>query len=94
MAADPKLREQLLDQAQGDLEAAVREEPTLATAQAMLSFLYHDRKDEVSAVLTARKAYEADAYLRATRRYRVAAVIYASLSTAAGFGILWWRGLP
>jgi hypothetical protein len=36
----------------------------------------------------------ADAFLRAARRYRIAAVIYTSLSTAAAFGILWWRGLP
>ena len=57
-------RERKLDEAQSDLEAAVRENPGLAAAHAMLSFLYHDRKDEVSAVLAGRKAYEADAYLR------------------------------
>lgn len=35
-----------------------------------------------------------DAYKRAARRYWIAAPIYILLSTAAGFGILWWRGLP
>jgi hypothetical protein len=36
----------------------------------------------------------ADDYRRAARRYRVLAVVYAALTTALGFGILWWRGLP
>ena len=55
-----------------------------------LAYHLHMRDaDEYDGAYTA-----ADAYLRATRRYRVAAVTYAILSTAAGFGILWWRGLP
>jgi hypothetical protein len=35
-----------------------------------------------------------DAYRRAAKRYRVAAVIYTIVAAAAGFGVLWWRGLP
>ena len=35
-----------------------------------------------------------DAYKRAARRYWIAAPLYSLLTTAAGFGILWWRGLP
>lgn len=40
-------------------------------------------------------AYTApDAYRRAARRYWLLAVLYTVLAMAAGFGILWWRGLP
>jgi hypothetical protein len=35
-----------------------------------------------------------DVYQRAVRRYRIAAPVYAFLAAAAGFAILWWRGLP
>jgi hypothetical protein len=35
-----------------------------------------------------------DAYKRAAQRYWIAAVIYTALTTAGGFAILWWRGLP
>jgi serine/threonine-protein kinase len=61
---DRATREQLLDSAQADLEAAVRTDPTLASAHATLSSLHYARKDVVSAVLAARAAYDADAYLR------------------------------
>ena len=61
---DPARRAALIDSAQADLEHAVRIDPQLATAQATLSHLLYARKDVVSAVLAARAAYEADAYLR------------------------------
>jgi serine/threonine-protein kinase len=61
---DPARRAALLDSAQADLEASVRIDPSQATAQATLSHLLYARKDVVSAVLAARAAYEADAYLR------------------------------
>ena len=61
---EPSRRAALLDSAQADLEAAVRVDPQLAAAQATLSHLLYARKDVVSAVLAARAAYEADAYLR------------------------------
>jgi serine/threonine protein kinase len=61
---DPARRAALLDSAQADLQAAVRINPQLAPAQATLSHLLYARKDVVSAVLAARAAYEADAYLR------------------------------
>ncbi len=63
---DPAPRAALLDSAQSDLEAAVRTDPTLATAHAVLSQLYYSppREDLVAVVLEARAAYEADAYLR------------------------------
>lgn len=35
-----------------------------------------------------------DVYQRASRRYWVAVPFYALLTAAAGFGVLWWRGLP
>jgi hypothetical protein len=37
---------------------------------------------------------EPDAYRRSARRYRILAPVYALVAIAAGFGILWWRGLP
>jgi serine/threonine-protein kinase len=56
----------LLDSAQADLEAAVRIDPSLANAHAVLSQLHYaaPREDLVAVVLEARAAYEADAYLR------------------------------
>ncbi|HEY3220944.1 MAG TPA: serine/threonine-protein kinase [Gemmatimonadales bacterium] len=62
--SDPTRRGALLDSAQADLEASVRIDPQQAAAQATLSHLLYARKDVVSAVLAARAAYEADAYLR------------------------------
>jgi serine/threonine-protein kinase len=63
---DPRRQSALLDSAQADLEAAVRADPSLATAHATLSQLYYSppREDLVAVVLEARAAYEADAYLR------------------------------
>ncbi len=61
---DPARRGALLDSAQADLEASVHIDPSQGSAQATLSHLLYARKDVVSAVLAARAAYEADAYLR------------------------------
>jgi serine/threonine-protein kinase len=47
-----------------DLERAVQIDPTLASAYATLSLLFHYQKDVVSSVLAARNAYQADAFLR------------------------------
>lgn len=60
---DPAVRAAQLDSVQANLEAAVRANPQLATAHAALSALFYQRKDVVSAVLAARSAYDADAYL-------------------------------
>jgi len=57
-------RAALLDSAYDDLQAAVRADPTLASAYATLSQLDYDRQDVVAAALAARSAYDADAYLR------------------------------
>jgi TolB-like protein len=56
----------LLDSAQTDLESAVRTDPTLASAHAVLSQLYYfpPKEDLVAVILEARAAYESDAYLR------------------------------
>ena len=54
----------LARQTRQDLEDAVRADPGLAAAHETLSLLLHYQKDIVSSVLAARKAYEADAYLR------------------------------
>lgn len=60
--SDAKERDQLLANARTDLEMAVGLDPMLAGAHSTLShLLYND--DLSSAVLAARKAYEADAYL-------------------------------
>jgi hypothetical protein len=55
-----------------------------------LAYHLHMRDaDEYDGAYTSR-----DEYRRAARRYRIAAAIYAVLAAAAGYGILWWRGLP
>ena len=56
--------DELARQAGQDLDNAVRADPALASAYATQSLLLHYQKDIVSSVLAARKAYEADAYLR------------------------------
>jgi serine/threonine-protein kinase len=60
---DPADAEQLFNEAREDLEAAVRADPTLATAHGLLSHLYINTDDQVSMLLAARRAYEEDAYL-------------------------------
>jgi hypothetical protein len=35
-----------------------------------------------------------DVYRAASRRYWIAAPLYAIITAITGFGILWWRGLP
>ena len=35
-----------------------------------------------------------DVHRRAARRYRILAMAYTVFTTAAGFAVLWWRGLP
>lgn len=68
MASGPDELARLLDQALSDLEAAVREDPSLATAHAMASFAYVGQGDNIGAVLSARRALEEDAYLRGAER--------------------------
>jgi serine/threonine-protein kinase len=65
MEVSPDEREQelLLDSAQADLEAAVRYDGTMADAWYALSNLHYDRDDNISAVLAAQNAYEADRFL-------------------------------
>ena len=59
---DPASARRLLADARADLEEAVRIQPLLASAHSTLSHLLY-REDVSSAVLAARRAYEADAYL-------------------------------
>jgi len=63
LTADAEESERLLDEAQADLEAAVDADPTRASVYGILSHLYVNRGDNVSVILTARRAYEEDAYL-------------------------------
>jgi TolB-like protein len=63
ITSDPKDAEALLASAQSDLEQAVRIDPTLASAHSTLSHLYYQHGTIVSALLEARLAYEADAFL-------------------------------
>lgn len=61
--ADPDAQRALFDSARADLERAVELDPGLASAHAILSHLYLQLPDYAAAVLEARRAYEADAYL-------------------------------
>ena len=57
-----------LASARADLETAVEEDPALATAHGMLSFMFAGMGDNVQAVISARRALEEDAYLRGAAR--------------------------
>jgi serine/threonine-protein kinase len=61
--SDPDEAGRLLEQAKADLEAATQIDPTLASAYSTLSHLYYQVEDVPSVVLSARRAYEEDAYL-------------------------------
>lgn len=61
---NPQERSRLLDSAEADLKSATDADGMLAAAWLSLSGLYYDRKDNVSAAIAARRAYEADAFLR------------------------------
>ncbi len=65
---DQDTLEELLAEARDDLNAAVQEDPSLATAHAMLSFLFQGDGDNVGAVLSGGRALEEDAYLRGADR--------------------------
>lgn len=56
--------DRLLNSAQVDLESAVQGDPSLASAYSVLSHLFYQRQDNISVVLTARRAYEEDAFLQ------------------------------
>ena len=61
-----------------------------ASAGWRLAYHLHMRAaDEYDGAYTSR-----DVYRQAARRYWVLAPVYALLAAAAGFGVLWWRGLP
>jgi serine/threonine-protein kinase len=64
LSADPAARGRLLDSAEADLKAATDIDGSQAAAYLVLSQVYYDRKDNVSALLAARQAYEADAFLQ------------------------------
>jgi TolB-like protein len=63
LTSDPAARAELLSGAERDLQDAVTSDPTLAGAYATLSFIQHEKKDVFSALIMARNAYNADAYL-------------------------------
>ena len=60
---DEEQSKQLLEGAQEDLEQAVTLDPNLAGAHSTLSHLYYQVSDPTSALMAARRAYEADAFL-------------------------------
>lgn len=64
---DPDRLEALLAEAEADLTAATDVEPDRATAWNVLAHLYYQKDDIAQANLTARRAYEADAYLSSAR---------------------------
>ncbi|MCG6990221.1 MAG: hypothetical protein LJF06_18930 [Gemmatimonadetes bacterium] len=57
-------QDRLVAEAKGDLQEAVKDDPTRASAYAMLSFALYGSGDRVGVVLNARRALEEDAYLR------------------------------
>ncbi len=64
---DPAAAQSLLQSARQDLEGAVQLDPSRASAHSTLSHLYYQVDDVAAAVLAARRAYEADAYLSVAR---------------------------
>ncbi len=60
---DPAASKQLLNDAETDLETAVRIRPSQAGAWAILSHLYNNTKGQTDAMLAGQRAFEADAYL-------------------------------
>jgi serine/threonine-protein kinase len=60
---DPTAAKRLLQDAERDLEMAVKVRPSQAGAWSILSHLYNQTKGSTDAKLAARRAYEADAYL-------------------------------
>ena len=63
LETDPVKSKALLDDARKDLETATQISPNQPGAWAVLSHLYYQYNDVVSAKLAARRAYEEDAYL-------------------------------
>ena len=63
LAPDPTEAPKRLAQARQDLEAATQADPSLASAYSTLSHLYYTTEDVPAALLSARRAYEEDAYL-------------------------------
>jgi serine/threonine-protein kinase len=64
LESEPSAAERLLEDAQQDLETAVKLHPSQAGAWAILSHLYSNTKGPTDAKLAGLRAYEADAYLR------------------------------
>jgi eukaryotic-like serine/threonine-protein kinase len=62
LAPDPRDASALLHDAEQDLRAAVRLDPSLASAWSVLSHLDYQKSDIVQAKLDAQRGYEADAY--------------------------------
>ena len=60
---DPGQAQQLLVRAEADLEEAVRLQPTLANAWNVLSVVHSQKPDLIEAKISARRAYEEDAFL-------------------------------
>jgi serine/threonine-protein kinase len=60
---DPNAAKQLLNDAETDLQTAVRIRPSQAGAWSILSHLYNNTKGSTDAKLAGQRAYEADAYL-------------------------------
>ncbi|MEO8089708.1 MAG: protein kinase [Gemmatimonadales bacterium] len=61
---DASAAKRLLDNAQKDLETAVKIRPSQASSWSILSHLYGNTRGETEAKLAGLRAYEADAYLR------------------------------
>ena len=65
---DPDEQADLLNRAEADLAGAVLMDPTLASAYSRLSDLHFQQRNNFSAQMAARRAYEADPYLSTAAR--------------------------
>lgn len=67
-AEDQQESDRMLEDARSDLQAAIQDDPSLATAYAMLSFLWVGLRNNNQAVIYAAQALDEDAWLRGADR--------------------------
>lgn len=76
LAREQEESERMLSEARADLQTATREDPSLATAHGMLSFVFLAEGNNTQGVVSATRALEEDAYLRGADRI-IDRLIYA-----------------
>jgi hypothetical protein len=76
LAREPDEFDRLMSEARSDLETATRQDPSLATAHGMLSFVFASIGNNPQAIVRATQALQEDAYLRGADRI-IDRLIYA-----------------